>query len=278
VEVENAQLGVGGSSWERDPEVAARAVRWFADAEGARVVFVGKLIVSKGVDLLLAAWPLAHPRNPGSRLLIVGFGALATELARIWAALERGDLDPLRELAERGRGLEGDAEARLPILSAFLDALPPGYAESARAATGSVAFAGRLEHEEVGELLPACDALVFPSTFPEAFGMVAAEAAAAGALPVSAAHSGALEASRELAAGLDPALRELVSFPLEAGAVDAIAARLSAWLALPAAERGRAAGALRATVERLWSWDGVARGVLAAAAGDLDRLPAPTAD
>ena len=29
------------------------------------VVFVGKLIVSKGVDLLLAAWPLVHAKHPG---------------------------------------------------------------------------------------------------------------------------------------------------------------------------------------------------------------------
>ncbi len=45
---------------------------------------------------------------------------------------------------------------------------------------------GRLEHEELAELLPACRALVAPSTFPEAFGMVAAEAAACGAVPVVA--------------------------------------------------------------------------------------------
>ena len=32
-----------------------------------------------------------------------------------------------------------------------------------------------------------------PSTFPEAFGMVAVEAAACGALPVSAGHSGMRE-------------------------------------------------------------------------------------
>ena len=51
-------------------------------------------------------------------------------------------------------------------------------------------FTGRLDHEELAELLPACEALVVPSTFPEAFGMVAAEAAACGALPISAAHSG----------------------------------------------------------------------------------------
>ena len=49
---------------------------------------------------------------------------------------------------------------------------------------------GRLEHDELAELLPAVEATVVPSTFPEAFGMVAVEAAACGALPVSAAHSG----------------------------------------------------------------------------------------
>ena len=85
------------------------------------------------------------------------------------------------------------------MLQAFLADLPGGYAEAARAAAGSVAFAGRLEHDEVAAILPAADSLVFPSTFPEAFGMVAAEAAAAGVLPVSAAHSGALEVSRALA-------------------------------------------------------------------------------
>ena len=36
--------------------------------------FVGKLIVSKGVDLLLAAWPLVPPRLPAARLVVVGFG------------------------------------------------------------------------------------------------------------------------------------------------------------------------------------------------------------
>ena len=33
-------------------------------ASGPRVIFVGKLIVSKGVDLLLAAWPLVHRATP----------------------------------------------------------------------------------------------------------------------------------------------------------------------------------------------------------------------
>ena len=38
------------------------------------VSFVGKLIVSKGVDLLLAAWPLVVDAVPDARLVVVGFG------------------------------------------------------------------------------------------------------------------------------------------------------------------------------------------------------------
>jgi glycosyltransferase involved in cell wall biosynthesis len=114
-----------------------------------------------------------------------------------------------------------------------------------------------------------------PSTFPEAFGMVAAEAAACGVLPVSAGHSGMLEVSRELAKTLPLGAAELVSFPVELGAVEAIAARLNGWLELPEAERETAREALVATARRLWGWEGVARGVLAASAGRLGELSSP---
>ncbi|MBA2240329.1 MAG: glycosyltransferase family 4 protein [Solirubrobacterales bacterium] len=258
--------------WGRDPARAAVAIRHLAAAEGPRVVFVGKLIVSKGVDLLLAAWPLVHRAQPASRLIVVGFGEYAEGLERLWAALSSGDLDQAREIAAAGRGLEGGEPSPLAILSAFLAEPPDGYLEAAEAAVDSVEPAGRLEHGEVARLIPSCDALVFPSTFPEAFGMVAAEAASAGVLPVSADHSGMAEVSGELAAGLEPRLADLVSFPLGIGAVEAIASRVERWLALPEAERAATGGALREVVARLWSWEGVARSVLAASAGKLDRL------
>src|SRR6202000_3041558 len=47
-----------------------------------RVVFVGKLIVSKGVDLLLAAWPLVRAKHPHVRLQLAGFGAYEDGLRR----------------------------------------------------------------------------------------------------------------------------------------------------------------------------------------------------
>jgi glycosyltransferase involved in cell wall biosynthesis len=236
---------------------------------------VGKLIVSKGVDLLIAAWPLVRAQNPQATLQIAGYGEYESGVRRLLAALDRGDLDDAREVARLGWGLEGGEEEPLSILSAFLADPPEGYVEAARGVAESIEFVGRLEHDEVAELLPGAEALVMPSTFPEAFGMVAAEAAACGVLPVSAGHSGMREVSRELAAALLPDIGELTSFPVEEGAVEAIAERLNAWLALPEEERAGAREALVATAGRLWSWEGVARGMLAASAGRLDELAAP---
>jgi glycosyltransferase involved in cell wall biosynthesis len=259
----------------RSDERAATALRNFAAAEGPRVVFVGKLIVSKGIDLLLAGWPLVHRENPEARLLVVGFGAYDEPAQRLLAALRARDLGGLRELANAGRAFEG-AEARpLPILSSFLQDPPPGYLDAAPAAAAAVDFAGRLDHDEVARLLPFCDALVMPSTFPEAFGMVAVEAAACGVLPVSAAHSGMLEVSRQLGAALPRAVAELLSFDVQAGAIEAIAARLNRWLGIDESARAAAREALVARTRELWSWEGVAGGVIAASRGRLEELPRP---
>jgi glycosyltransferase involved in cell wall biosynthesis len=255
-------------------------VEAFAPGDAGRdplVVFVGKLIVSKGVDLLLAAWPLVHAKHPRARLQVAGFGAYEDGLHRLLAALDRVDLDDARAVAAAGWGLEGGEEKPLPILSAFLADPPAGYAETARAAAGSVEWIGRLEHDQVADLLPQAEALVMPSTFPEAFGMVAVEAAAAGALPVSAGHSGMREVSRRLAAAQPDAVAPLTSFPVEPGAVEAIADRLDRWFDLPEQTRAEARATLVETVARLWSWEGVARGVLDAAAGNLGGLPVPEA-
>ena len=258
------------SSWSRDRGAAATAIRWLAETEGPRVVFVGKLIVSKGVDLLAAAWPLVHSRHPDARLILCGFGAYREGLESLIAALADGDIEAARGIALRGRGLEGGPEKPLEILSGFLADPPPNYAESPRFAAGSICLSGRLEHGEVGRLVPACDALVFPSTHPEAFGMVAAEAASAGVLPVSAAHSGALEVSRALMDGLPDEAAGLVSFPLGEGAIEAIAARLNVWLGMDARARRMTRTSLRDTAKRLWGWEGVAREVIAAAKVPID--------
>lgn len=271
--IEGADAASTGDSFDRDPAEAAAALRRYARAGRPRVLFVGKLIVSKGADLLLAAWPLVHAAAPGAHLLLVGFGAYREGLERLWTAIAAGDLEQARRIAALGWALEGGEKAPLPILSGFLADPPAEWRPAARAAAGSVSFSGRLEHDEVAVATRASDAMVVPSTFPEAFGMVAAEAAAAGVMPVCAEHSGLAEVAGALDADLPEAARGIPAFPIDEGAVSALAGRLERWLALPASDRERGSAALSATAGRLWSWEGVARGVLSAAAGELDALP-----
>jgi glycosyltransferase involved in cell wall biosynthesis len=252
---------------------AAAALRSL-DPERDRIVsFVGKLIVSKGVDLLLAAWPLVVARVPEARLVIVGFGTYRDALGRFVEALARRDVGDLREIAARGRELEGGPPGELRHLGAFLDRAGDDWLAAAPAAAERVHFTGRLEHDDLPDLLPACEAQVMPSTFPEAFGMVAAEAAACGALPLSAGHSGMAEVTATLAPALPEELRPLLSFEVGPRSVDEIADKLVRWLTLDPEERERARAALAAEAARLYSWESVAEGVIAAAQADI--VPAP---
>jgi glycosyltransferase involved in cell wall biosynthesis len=109
-------------------------------------------------------------------------------------------------------------------------------------------------------LLALADATVVPSIFPEAFGMVAAEAASAGSPPLVARHSGLAEIADGLEQEYPAHLRHLASF--ETGDAAELAAKLSELLSLPEADRTAVReAARRATVAR-WSWAGVARRLL----------------
>jgi glycosyltransferase involved in cell wall biosynthesis len=254
---------------------AADALRAL-DPERDRIVsFVGKLIVSKGVDLLVAAWPLVTRQVPDARLVMVGFGTYREGVERLAHALRDGDRDEAREIARLGRELEGGPPGELRFLRSFLDRAPDWYAEAAAEGLARIHFTGRLEHSDLPDLLPACEAQVVPSTWPEAFGMVAAEAASCGALPVSAAHSGLAEVSRILAGALPGDLRPLLSFELADDAVEQIADRLVRWLQLDPAAKRAASRALSDLARERFSWEGVAGGVVAAAQGRLDALPLP---
>jgi glycosyltransferase involved in cell wall biosynthesis len=258
-----------GDSFARSPGEAAAALATIAP-DDRLVVFVGKLIASKGVELLLAAWPLVLAREPRARLLIVGFGAFRERLEGLARDLERGDL-------EAARALRGEHGGELPHVAAFLDALEDAdaYREAARGMTARIAWAGRLDHAELTDVLPAAEAMAVPSTFPEAFGMVAAEAAACGALPVAAAHSGLAEVARTLGAAAPEAARPWLTFEVGPGAVRELADDLSAWLAAPEDIRAATRAAIVAATRETYSWDGVARSVIAAARGELDGLPRP---
>jgi glycosyltransferase involved in cell wall biosynthesis len=263
--------GASGDSFARTAGEASAALATVAPGDRL-VVFVGKLIGSKGVELLLAAWPLVRAREPRARLLVVGFGAFREGLQELAGDLARGDLD-----AARARRSETGAE--LPWLAAFLDGLDPEEAQAYRAAADgmedSIAWAGRLDHDELVDVLPAAEAMAVPSTFPEAFGMVAAEAAAAGALPVVARHSGLGEVAETLGASAPEAARAWLTFDVGPDAVRGLAGALTGWLDAPEDVRAATRAAIVEATRERYSWAGVARTAIDAARGDLAGLPTP---
>ncbi len=196
-----------GNASERLPD-DGNAARFeaFLAADEPTVVYFGKLIEEKGVQLLLEAM-----QGIDARLVIVGFG-------------------PKRAQFER--------------------AAPPG-----------TLFTGPLEHRHLRHLLPLADVTVVPSIFPEAFGMVAAEAAAAGSPPLVARHSGLAEVAAGIEAELPERLRGLTSF--ERGDAVDLRRQLAAVLALAPADRDELRSSGRRAVERNWSWAGVAARLIA---------------
>jgi glycosyltransferase involved in cell wall biosynthesis len=238
--------GVGSFARDLD-EVAARLDALPLEAD--LVLYVGKFLAAKGVDLLVAALPLV----PGPHLALVGFGAARGALERLVAALDAGDraaaLAVARELAaEPGGG----------HVLRFVEGAGDAYFAAARGLAARVTVVGRLEHEELAPLVALASAQVVPSAFPEAFGMVAAEAAASGTVPVVADHSGL----GEVADVLGPAAGRF-----DNGDVAGLAAALRAALATDAAPL------VDVAVAR-FGWDGVARSVVAAALGRHEELVA----
>jgi glycosyltransferase involved in cell wall biosynthesis len=269
------------SAFARDASAAGAALARLEPDRDALVAYVGKLIVSKGVDLLVAAWPLVLERVPRACLVVVGFGAYRDGLERLRRALAAGDLEEARAIARAGSSLEGGPPPHRPLhhLLAFLDGLAGDerdrYLAAARALDERLVFSGRLEHDELADLLPACAAAVIPSTFPEAFGMVAAEAAACGAFPISAAHSGLAEVSGVLARSVPDRAAAWLSFAIDRHAVGRLAGNVIGWLQADPQLRSSTRVGLVEAVRVRWSWEGVARGVIAAARGQLDQLDAP---
>jgi glycosyltransferase involved in cell wall biosynthesis len=184
----------------------ATRLRSFLAGDEPTVLYFGKLIEQKGVQVLLGAM-----RHVDARLVVVGFGPYRAELEA---------MAPPRTL-----------------------------------------FTGPLEHRHLVHLLPLAHVTVVPSTFPEAFGMVAAEAAAAGSPPLVARHSGLAEVAAGIEEELPEDLRHLVSF--ESGNAHDLAQKLNELLALAPARRAELESAARRAVVAHWSWASVAQRLLA---------------
>lgn len=126
-----------------------------------------------------------------------------------------------------------------------------------------VTFTGRLDHRYAPQVLAALDVLVVPSVLEEAFGMVAAEGAAAGSLPLVARHSGLAEVAGALEDAVD--LPGLFSFEPGEGAALRIAEGVRSLLRVSREERRELGRRLSAFVAERWNWEQASERLLAAA-------------
>jgi glycosyltransferase involved in cell wall biosynthesis len=224
-----------------DP-TSADGLRVLTRSDVSTVGYLGKLIPQKGVALLLAA--LTRTSTAPSAL-IIGFGTERERLQALARALRSGDDATLRWLL-------GSAGWDIP--SAELGPLP---------LRSEVTFTGRLDHSYAPDALAAVDVLVVPSVLDEAFGMVAAEGAATGALPLVARHSGLAEVAGALEGHVGRP--GLFSFEPGAGTVGRIGEGIDRLLMLEPSDRASLREAVREFVTREWSWRRTAEGLIDAA-------------
>jgi glycosyltransferase involved in cell wall biosynthesis len=224
-----------------DPGAAGR-LRALATSHAPVVGFLGKLIPQKGPALVLAA---QRSLDRDTEALIVGFGSHREWLVALDLAYRRDDVDARAWLAREGK---------------------MGIDRSVLGSSGGprrVTFTGRLDHRYAPDALAAMDVLVVPSILEEAFGMVMAEGAAVGALPLVARHSGLAEVAGALES--EVGRPGLFSFEPGDGAVPRIAAGIDRLLSIDADERARLAGVVSAFVGSRWTWKRAAADLLDAA-------------
>ncbi len=221
------------------------------------VVYVGKLIHSKGVHSLLSAFARSRAET-GARLLVVGYGTFREGLEALVHALSTGNRRAIKTLAGSGRLFEGGPASPMEHFEVSDELL-----RDAEGIEEYVEFVGPLYHEELSRVLPAADVAVVPSIFPETFGLVAAEFGASGVPPFVADHSGLREAGGFVAKGLPFDTRVSLEDSFEKN----LAHALTGYLSLPEEERRRCRETVRRNAVEDLSWGALAERIAELAAG-----------
>ncbi|MHA1484365.1 MAG: glycosyltransferase family 4 protein [Candidatus Thorarchaeota archaeon] len=221
------------------------------DWEKPVVMFVGRLIPGKGAhDLLIAYYELA--RRVQCQLIVVGAGPMR-EWLEAFAMFRRFGIGSMLEPWL-------DAAKKLPGAESLLSAAVEWAEENANSCEPmpdtKVLFTGFLDHTLLQYLLPCADVAVFPSLVPESFGLVTLEAASVGVIPLVTDFSGLRDSALVFEQSIAELAENDLRFPLEAqNRIQTIAHKIEHALTL---SKSSALGeSLRATCERVYSWQAV---------------------
>ncbi len=161
------------------------------------ILYFGKFIPAKGVGEIVLTIPKILQQIPQARFIFVGFGSYREHLEGMLFALKQGDAEAFAAFAHAGQFVE------VADVQRWFRPLSP---EASRRIT----VTGILDHDTLRELLPLASLVLVPSKWPEAFGMVAVEALAAGVLPLCNYHAGLRDVVEEVRRA-SPQIADLMS-------------------------------------------------------------------
>jgi len=161
------------------------------------ILYIGKFIPAKGVGEVVLTIPEVFKRIPRAHFIFVGFGSYREHLEGMIYSLKTGDADAFAAYAQAGDFVDGQDVHRC---------FHPLSGEEAE----RISVTGLLDHSILRELLPLASLTLVPSKWPEAFGMVAVEAMAAGVLPLCNYHAGLRDVVDEVR-NTAPELADLMS-------------------------------------------------------------------
>ena len=161
------------------------------------ILFLGRIIASKGPQTIIAALPLILEKHPNAKLIVTGHGPLREPLEAMLWALRNGHRALVESITRWGSALEGGPSKELKEVRHFYERLElngelDDYFEKARRylTSDSVVFTGYLTHRELRYLFPCCDIAIFPSIVAEAGPLVFLEALASGCFPLGTYFAG----------------------------------------------------------------------------------------
>jgi glycosyltransferase involved in cell wall biosynthesis len=241
---------------QHDVDAGVRTRR-LIDGNAPVIVYVGKLIHSKGVHCLLSAFARVR-RQAEARLLVIGYGTFREGLEALTLALSTGNRRVAELLAKGGKLFEGGSASEMEHFEVTEDLL-----RDAEGMAGEIEFVGPFYHADLARVLPAAEVATVPSIFPETFGLVAAEEGASSVPPFVADHSGLREAGALVGRGLPFDTR--VSVTGNFG--ENLARALNGYLALPTEERERCRQIVRHNSVEDLSWGALAGRIAQLAGG-----------
>lgn len=233
--------------------------------ENENVFFVGKYLWTKGIYLILLALPEIIKEKSKVNFIFAGFGPFREAAEVILNFLASKDVAGLKLAVKNNELFIGEDGKVIPLIEDILDKHGDELQKTLENIQGDirnhVTFTGILNHAQLVNLLPAMDVLVATSVFPEAFGMVAIEAAACGVYPVvtyQSAFSEIADQVRQLVGNQVDINNVLLDSHAASNVAHNVLAYFKSKNTLSISELATFKNSLRDLVVQNYSWEGIA--------------------